>query len=148
MALGHLTAALVSRRHPRVVLVHDGSSRVSSLRRVLAKVRPLWSLSDLGRGAAALVELRHWPPDVVVIDPPLGEPQGLDFLRAVAASFPTTVRMLYTEHTLAGHPALEHAHVALRRPASTEELVELLDRSVALSQALQRWDAGASALCH
>ena len=151
MALGHLTAALVSRRHPRVLLVDDATLSDGSLRRLLAAVRPRWVFANVTGGASALCEMRDRPPDIVVTELTLGEEMhGFDLLKSIAQTYPATVRVVYSDHIddLMDDPQLDLAHVVLRKPASTELLVEALELSLTLSQELQQHDAGMSISCH
>lgn len=133
MPLGDLTAALVARRHPRVLMVDDGDPNEARLHLALARARPRWVFAHVGDVDAALDELRSWPPDVVVTF----AADGAELLRLLVQAFPNTVRVVCAERLDPDYPEVALSHLQLTKPVGVDQLLATLEHAVVLGRELE-----------
>ena len=74
----------------RLFIVEDSSAVPALWRTVLPRITGLSLAGMFHRATAAIVAIRREPPDVVLLDVNLGDGQGMEVLRLVAAEYPLT----------------------------------------------------------
>lgn len=119
---------------PRILLIDDDAGVRVSLERLLTSQE--YECVGTGAGAEGIRLAQQWKPDVVFVDLRLSDMSGVDVLVQLAASCPTTARILFT-----GQATLELAINAMRRgcdcvtkPALQREIVAAVERALERSR--------------
>ena len=132
-----------------ILFVDDDVNLLRGLRRVLHKQRDDWEITFLDSPVAALQLLDQQEFDVVVSDMRMPELDGASLLSEVESRHPGTVRVVlsgYTEEKSVLR-TIGPTHQYLAKPCNTEDIIGLLDRTLALrgmlrSQPLRKLAAG------
>ena len=74
----------------RLFVVEDSNAVPALWRTVSPRIAGLSLAGVFHRATAAIVAIRREPPDVVLLDINLGDGQGMEVLRVVAAEYPRT----------------------------------------------------------
>jgi len=122
------------RKH--VLFVDDQPEILDALRDALRGQRHAWQMSFASDPDAALEQMRTDPADVVVSDMRMPRTDGAQLLGAVQAEYPDSIRIVLSGYadTSALTRAAGVAHRFLAKPADTEELVRVIERSCALHE--------------
>lgn len=132
-----------------ILFVDDDLNLLRGLRRVLHKQREDWDITFLDSPVEALKLLDQSAFDVVVSDMRMPELDGASLLSEVERRHPGTVRVVlsgYTEEKSVLR-TIGPTHQYLAKPCNTEDIVALLDRTLALrgmlrSEPLRKLAAG------
>lgn len=123
-------------RKPHVLFVDDEPQVLDALRRVLRAQRNRWDMTFAGGGVAALEVLGDRHCDVVVCDLRMPEINGAALLEKVRTMSPGTGRIILSGQTDADNVmrVITLAHLFLDKPASHDQIVEAIDRVLALQE--------------
>lgn len=117
-----------------ILFVDDDVNLLRGLRRILHKYREDWDLTFIENPLDALRLLEERGFDVVVSDMRMPELDGASLLSEVEKRHPGTVRVIlsgYTEEKSVLR-TIGPTHQYLAKPCNTEDIVALLDRTLAL----------------
>jgi HD-like signal output (HDOD) protein/CheY-like chemotaxis protein len=119
---------------PRILFVDDEPQILRSLGRILRGRRSSWDMEFVGSGAAALESLSRRAADVIVTDVTMPEIDGLTLLTRVRQDHPGTVRVVLsgTLEGAVGMRAIPVAHQFLGKPWDPADLIEVIERALAL----------------
>lgn len=117
-----------------VLFVDDEPQVLAGLQRTMFMAGRDWDMTFSPSGAEALLELERSPVDVVVTDMRMPMMDGAALLAQVRARSPRTIRIILSGHTEreAALRSLDVAHQFLSKPCPSENLLETIDRAVAL----------------
>jgi HD-like signal output (HDOD) protein len=122
----------------RILFVDDEPDVLAGLRSLLRKQRPIWDMTFVGSGAAALEALASAPYDVIVSDMRMPGMDGAALLQRVLVEYPHVVRIVLsgqTEQEVARR--LVHvAHQFLSKIADSSALQIVIERACALQELL------------
>lgn len=119
---------------PSLLIVDDDRLVLRSLARALRRARPTWRIDVHERPAGALNGLASVPYDIVISDLDMPDIDGAELLREVQQRWPSVVRIAFTGSQDAKHMMrlVGPAHQYLRKPLSPRELLETMERAIAL----------------
>ncbi|MBI5725820.1 MAG: HDOD domain-containing protein [Planctomycetes bacterium] len=123
----------------RLLFVDDEPNVISGLRRMLHKHSDAWDMQFMTNAAEALERVGRESFDVVVSDMRMPGMDGGTFLAKVAAQCPQTVRFILSGnsefHLIC--KSVGSAHQCLAKPCSYETLVNAINRSFRMGDALR-----------
>jgi len=122
-----------------ILFVDDDVNLLRGLRRILHKHREDWDITFMDSPLDALRLLEEKGFDVVVSDMRMPELDGASLLSEVEKRYPGTVRVVlsgYTEEKSVLR-TIGPTHQYLAKPCNTEDIVALLDRTLALRGGLR-----------
>ena len=122
-----------------ILFVDDDVNLLRGLRRVLHKQREDWDITFLDSPVEALKLLDAQRFDVVVSDMRMPELDGASLLSEVERRHPGTIRVVlsgYTEEKSVLR-TIGPTHQYLAKPCNTDDIVSLLDRTLALKAMLR-----------
>jgi CheY-like chemotaxis protein len=130
-------------RRCRILLVDDDPTLLRALARMLLLLRPTWEISFADNGLHALTLLARQRFDALVTDLEMPELDGPGLLRAAAAAYPETARVVHSSHAGTARPdVVQLADAILTKPVPTEVLVTTLEDVMGTSS----WGGRASAV--
>ncbi len=123
-----------ARKH--VLFVDDQQEILDGLRDALRGQRNAWEMTFVPDAQQALARMREMPVDVVVSDMRMPGMDGAELLGAIQREYPDTIRIVLSGYadSLALTRAAGVAHRFLAKPADTEDLVRVIERSCALHE--------------
>ncbi|MBN2751088.1 MAG: HDOD domain-containing protein [Rhodospirillaceae bacterium] len=122
-----------------ILFIDDDVNLLRGLRRILHKHREDWDITFMDSPLDALRLLEEKGFDVVVSDMRMPEMDGASLLSEVEKRYPGTVRVVlsgYTEEKSVLR-TIGPTHQYLAKPCNTEDIVSLLDRTLALRGVLR-----------
>jgi len=121
-------------RKPHVLFVDDEVEILEALRRMLRARRNRWDLTFTNSGAEALTVIGDRHCDVVVVDYRMPEINGAALLEKVRAISPDTARIILSGQTDPANVTrvLALAHLFLDKPVGPDQIVEAIERVLAL----------------
>lgn len=122
----------------RVVFVDDEPAVLSGLRRMLFPLRSRWKMHFLTDPREALATIENEPVDVVVSDMMMPDLSGVALMEQLRERFPGVVRMILSGHSDQAliNRALGCTHRFLAKPVEAEDLVRVIEQSLALRRLL------------
>ncbi|PTR28018.1 MULTISPECIES: response regulator [unclassified Pseudomonas] len=87
----------------RLFVVEDSNAVPALWRTVSPRIAGLSLAGVFHRATAAIVAIRREPPDVVLLDINLGDGQGMEVLRVVAAEYPLTKVIVVSDCAAPAH---------------------------------------------
>ena len=87
----------------RLFVVEDSNAMPALRRTVSPRIAGLSLAGTFHRATAAIVAIRREPPDVVLLDVNLGDGQGMEVLRVVAAEYPQTKVIVVSDCAAPAH---------------------------------------------
>ena len=119
-----------------VLFVDDDQDILDGLRDALRGQRGAWRMSFAPDGEHALARMAEAPADVVVSDMRMPRMDGAQLLGEIQERYPDSIRIVLSGYadTSALTRAAGVAHRFLAKPADTEELVRVIERSHALHE--------------
>ena len=122
------------RKH--VLFVDDQQEILDGLRDALRGQRHAWRMTFAPDAQQALAQMREAPVDVVVSDMRMPGMDGAELLGEIQRDHPDTIRIVLSGYadSLALTRAAGVAHRFLAKPADTEDLVRVIERSCALHE--------------
>jgi len=129
-----MSATTSERKH--VLFVDDQQEILDGLRDALRSQRHTWQMSFVSDAEQALERMRTDAADVVVTDMRMPRIDGAELLGEVQAQYPDSIRIVLSGYadTSALTRAAAVAHRFLAKPADTDELVRVIERSLALHE--------------
>ncbi|NNF07755.1 MAG: HDOD domain-containing protein [Candidatus Eisenbacteria bacterium] len=121
----------------RILLVDDEPNVVSGLRRMLIQNED-WSVVGTHSGDEALEILEKSQMDVIISDVRMPGMNGIQFLEKVHQQYPSIARVIlsgFSELELASRAATV-THQYLRKPSSSEEVIEVIESACNLQSHL------------
>lgn len=86
----------------RVILVEDSTTFRELVKNVLEENREIEVVSQALNGKVALPRIRHYEPDLLVLDQEMPEMSGLELLREIKGKYPTMGTIMLSAHTIQG----------------------------------------------
>ena len=123
---------------PRILFVDDERPILEGYRTALRKQRKRWDMAFADSGEEALAMLERHPAVVLVSDMRMPGMDGATLLNEVSARWPGTLRIIlsgYSEEEMILR-VVKAAHHFLAKPCSPKELTEVIERVLALGDAL------------
>ncbi len=123
----------------RVMFVDDEPNILSGLRRILRPLRNDWEMEFQQDGREALQLLDDAPCDVIVSDMKMPGMDGAEFLSAVRAKYPESIRIALSGETDSHmiYRCVKHAHLYLAKPCDADMLVGAVRRAFTLRDLMQ-----------
>jgi HD-like signal output (HDOD) protein len=120
-----------------VLFVDDEPRILGGLRRMLRPYRERWDMSFAEGGEAALATMRERACDVIVSDYRMPGMDGAQLLEQVRREHPGTARVILSGQTNEDNllRIMVLAHEFLTKPASSEQLVDTVDRLIGVRTA-------------
>ncbi len=125
-------------REERVIFVDDEPAVLSGLRRMLFPLRSQWHMRFLTDPREALAAIEENPVDVVVSDMMMPDLSGVALMEDLRERFPEVVRIIFSGHSDQAliNRAIGCTHRFLAKPVEAEELVRVIEQSLALRRLL------------
>ncbi len=116
----------------RVMVVDGDGEALKALAKAVKRLRPSWEIASLGSGVEALLQIPNATPDVIVLNLPLGDADGLSICRHLQTRPETSNIKVLTacdKHSaeLETTAASAGAHGCVKRPLSGPEAVEAIE---------------------
>ncbi|MBO6576890.1 MAG: HDOD domain-containing protein [Rhodothermales bacterium] len=123
----------------RIIFVDDEVNILTSLRRLLRRMRSEWDMAFVEGPEEAIAEMSKAPFDVVVSDMRMPGMSGAELLEITRRENPGVVRIILSGYATqeALLRAVGPAHNFLSKPCDRETLVENIHRSLAVRQRLE-----------
>jgi two-component system response regulator YesN len=120
-------------RRRRCLIVDDEPALIRGLTRLLSLKRPDWEILCAYSGPEAVELLDTYAFDVLMTDLSMPGMDGVTLLKIAQARQPGLVRVVHSSHigTFGEDRVGELAHRCLAKPARPEDLLDVLDWSVA-----------------
>ncbi|SCC90592.1 Uncharacterized protein SCG7086_BS_00080 [Chlamydiales bacterium SCGC AG-110-P3] len=117
-----------------ILVVDDEPAVLRGMERVLHPLRNEWTVSCVSGGTEALKSLQRRRFDVIVSDVQMPGMTGADLLAVVRDKHPSTLRVILSGDigTSLEGKALNVAHQVLKKPCSSEALIEAIRRAYLL----------------
>ena len=122
----------------RLLLVDDEPRILEGLQRLLRPLRPSWDIATATSGQNALDLFATEPFDLIITDMRMPEMDGASLLAAIMEKHPRTVRFVLSGQTdpEATLRAVRVAHQFIHKPCTPTALIELIERSRRVGDAL------------
>jgi HD-like signal output (HDOD) protein len=118
----------------KVLFVDDDPALLEIIQETMADMAGSWDMTFLGSARAGLEAFRETPFDVVVSDLWMPGMNGIEFLQAVQALYPGTIRFILSSSTDRGlaMELVERAHQFLSKPCNHAYLKTAVNRALNL----------------